>query len=200
MFLINKEKNKFRKDLRGKLNNIKAVDRELADSAIRESLLRLVEIQKAEIIAVYSAVGYEVDLKRFIAEAFAKGKRICLPRSLDKAVGSHHYEMAEISDENDLDMGKFNIPEPGRNCQVCEVQKIDVWLVPGIAFDLSGTRLGRGAGVYDRLLENVAGIKIGVLYQVQIVDFLPRDKHDCRMDMLVTEQDIFNVKPVKISK
>lgn len=196
MILINNEKDKIRKELRGKFSTMKAVDRDFADFAICESLNKLSEIKNAEVIAVYAAIGYEVDLHRFIIEAIEQGKRICLPRALNKTQVSHLYELAEISSESDLIIGKFNIPEPGMKCQVCPIQNIDAWLVPGIAFDPAGNRLGRGAGVYDRLLMDATGPKIGVLYQIQMMDSLPCEKHDLKMDMLVTEKETIKLNTV----
>jgi 5-formyltetrahydrofolate cyclo-ligase len=190
---IDKEKNKIRKEMRGRSNRMKAIEKDIADLAICETVSKLSEIKNAETIAVYAAIGHEVDLNRFIFEAIKKGKRICYPRFIIKAENVHEYEMAEIMNKNDLVIGRFNILEPGIECPVCALEEIDAWLVPGVSFDITGTRLGRGGGVYDRLLKNVTDTKIGVLYQAQMRDFLPCEKHDRKMDMLITEKGIIQL-------
>ena len=90
--------------------------------------------------------------------------------------------------------GCFGIPEPRSECLGCKIETIDIWLVPGAAFDSAGTRLGRGGGVYDRLLQDAAGKKIGVLYQSQLLDSLPSEAHDIKMDMLITQQQIITIE------
>jgi 5-formyltetrahydrofolate cyclo-ligase len=82
--------------------------------------------------------------------------------------------------------GKFGIREPMETCVAIPPNDLDLVLVPGVAFGLDGHRLGRGKGYYDRLLENFTGRKIGVAFDEQIVDAVPSEQNDVRMDLVLT--------------
>ena len=71
-------------------------------------------------------------------------------------------------------------------CVAIPLDDLDLVLVPGVAFNLGGHRLGRGKGFYDRLLQNFSGKKIGVAFDEQIVDALPVEENDVRMDLILT--------------
>jgi 5-formyltetrahydrofolate cyclo-ligase len=86
----------------------------------------------------------------------------------------------------DIVMGKFGVREPAASCAEIPSDKFDLVLVPGLAFDLSGNRLGRGRGFYDRLLEKTSGIKCGVGYDFQLLENIPAEPHDAKVDFIVT--------------
>ena len=188
--MVNIDKDKIRAELKKKYSSNKAVWKDSANFAICEVIADLSEVKNGKIIALYSAMDYEVDLGRFAAEAFKRKQRLCFPRAIKNAADTPEYEMAEIVDLSELKTGRYAIPEPGSKCRICTKEKIDVWLVPGVAFAPDGIRLGRGGGVYDRLLKDAVGKKIGVLYQAQLLEYLPCEQHDIKMDMLVTEKGV----------
>ena len=72
--------------------------------------------------------------------------------------------------------------------------EINLWFIPGRAFDIHGNRLGRGGGFYDRLLEDENGIKVGVTTEDRILDYIPVDSWDIKMDFLITNKKIINIK------
>lgn len=114
----------------------------------------------------------------------ADGKTLCLPRFIEE---SGEYEAAVISDrERDLVPGKFGILEPRAECRSMSLNQLDLALAPGVAFSASGARLGRGRGFYDRILAAVTGRKIGVAFDEQLVDDLPVEPHDQRVDAVIT--------------
>ena len=82
--------------------------------------------------------------------------------------------------------GKFGVREPAAGCAEMPLDQFDLVLVPGMAFDLSGNRLGRGRGFYDRLLEKVSGIKCGVGYDFQLLEKIPAEPHDAKVDFMLT--------------
>jgi 5-formyltetrahydrofolate cyclo-ligase len=86
----------------------------------------------------------------------------------------------------DLVPGKFGIREPAAHCPEVPLNRLDLALVPGIAFDVSGGRLGRGKGFYDRLLPAVNGLKCGVAFDEQIVDAVPVGPMDVRLNCILT--------------
>ncbi|MGA2855030.1 MAG: 5-formyltetrahydrofolate cyclo-ligase, partial [Verrucomicrobiota bacterium] len=86
----------------------------------------------------------------------------------------------------DISTGKFGIREPVANCPEIPPEKFDLILVPGVAFDWNGNRLGRGQGFYDRLLNKIRGVKCGVGYDFQLIEKVPAEQHDARVNFVVT--------------
>lgn len=191
---MDKAKQKIRKYLKEEKFNMSDIEKSFADSAIYETLNGLLDIKNAQTIAVFAAVENEVDLSSLMVWIIKHKKSLCLPRSKQKATGVPEYEMAEITSMSDLEKGSYGISEPSSECPCCGIDKINIWLVPGTAFAGDGTRLGRGGGVYDRLLKKAVGKKIGVLYQYQLFDSLPSEAHDIKMDMLITEQQVITIE------
>ncbi|HTD66253.1 MAG TPA: 5-formyltetrahydrofolate cyclo-ligase [Candidatus Limnocylindria bacterium] len=96
------------------------------------------------------------------------------------------YEACSIRTHAELVSGRFGVLEPGAGCPVVSLNQLDLALVPGVAFDLAGRRLGRGKGFYDRLLAEVRGHKCGVAFDAQIVSAVPEEPHDMRVDSILT--------------
>ena len=82
--------------------------------------------------------------------------------------------------------GKFGVREPGSSCAEIALDKFDLVLVPGLAFDRAGNRLGRGRGFYDRLLVETSGIKCGVSYDFQLLEKIPAEPHDAKVNFILT--------------
>ena len=145
-------------------------------------------------LVAFCPFGKEPDIRPFLQEFLMRKHALYLPRYRRE---SSAYELVEIRNlENDLTPGYYGIQEPVKS--LIGVQPPfhaplqQVWLVPGIAFDRSGNRLGRGKGFYDMLLEGADGVKIGVAYDCQIADAIPSELHDVSMDYVVTESQIID--------
>jgi 5-formyltetrahydrofolate cyclo-ligase len=82
--------------------------------------------------------------------------------------------------------GQFGIREPDPDCIEIPSHQLDLVLVPGVAFDLHGRRLGRGKGFYDRLLTEVRGMKCGVAFDEQVLNEIPKESHDIHMNFILT--------------
>jgi 5-formyltetrahydrofolate cyclo-ligase len=106
--------------------------------------------------------------------------------------------MRSIKDvESDCFKGRFGIWEPNAEKTVkIPIQEIEVFVIPGIAFDLQGNRIGRGKGYFDRYLAGLQTFqtKIGLAFEVQLCQSLPTDKHDIKVDILVTEERVLHFK------
>lgn len=87
--------------------------------------------------------------------------------------------------------GKFGVPEP-RVKKRFDKEKIDIVLVPGVAFDRKGNRMGYGKGYYDRFLKGMSALRVGVCHSFQLVDAIPTEKHDVKMDMIITEREVWS--------
>lgn len=126
----------------------------------------------------------ELDVWALLNISMAAGKSVALPR-FDSA--SNRYVACRVRDlDGDILAGRFGIREPGERCPLLELARMDLTLVPGLAFDFRGRRLGRGKGHYDRLLESVGGVACGVAFDEQIVEEVPVEPHDARVNFIVT--------------
>jgi len=143
--------------------------------------------EEANILGVYLAHGSEVRTWMIIEAAFRNMKTIAVPRVIDSA-SMRFYEINQYS-MNSLLKGKFGILEPnGTESDVSEA--VDLLIVPGIAFDLNGYRLGHGMGYYDNFLRNKGQMTvIGLAFDFQIlkIGLLPHSKYDMKVDNVVTE-------------
>lgn len=152
-------------------------------SCICHTLLADDMLRKAEVVLMYYPLPSEVDVTPVIRELSGKGKVVLLPKVVsDTDMTIHKYE-----DENSLCVGAFNIMEPVGE-EYMDYDSIDVVIVPGMAFDIRGNRLGKGKGYYDRFFSRVRNIyKIGVCFPYQMVDDVPCDEHDIRMDKVICD-------------
>ena len=193
--MITNEKSEMRKHYLVERAALNASSRAAADSVICTVLNTLPVLKTAENIAAYVSDGTEVDLTAFLLECKKENKKVFLPRY--SASSGAAYEMVEINDLSlDLVPGKYGLMEPGQLLPAATAGQINemLWLVPGVAFDSTGARLGRGKGIYDRLLGNSNGLSIGIFYECQKSDKVPAGEHDQNLDMIVTEKMIINLK------
>ncbi len=139
-------------------------------------------------MAAFFATAGEPDLGDYVRSAIADGKRFVFPRAAPSGKGA--YEMAQVGDlDAQTVVGMHGILEPSPSIPPCALKELDgiVWLVPGVAFGFDGVRLGRGKGVYDRLLAGAIGVKIGVAYEWQLLACVPHCERDVPVDIIVTE-------------
>lgn len=187
----NSDKLNIRREYLRKRRDLNPEFRQAADAAINAALAELPEISQALRVGAYLSDGCEADLTELLAWCLKHGKRIYVPRS--RRDGGAEYEMAEIRDlSRELVAGRYGLMEPAAAVPATPAVARDgmAWLVPGVAFDRSGARLGRGKGIYDRLLRGETGPKIGVFYSIQEYPGLPKDSHDVPLDMTVTELEV----------
>ena len=140
--------------------------------------------QSARAVLLFFPIGSEPDISPLLADALAAGKLLALPRF---NAAANAYEAVRVIDPvRELATGPFQVREPVAACPVVLLNRLDLALVPGLGFDASGHRLGRGRGHYDRLLAGFTGMKIGVAFDFQIVAGVPREPHDVALDTIVT--------------
>lgn len=140
----------------------------------------------AKQIMIYMRLGNETDTADIIRNAFADGKLLVFPvTELKTGIITPFY----ADEKTSFKKGSFSVFEPD-GTKKADMTKTDVIIVPGIAFDKSGGRIGFGKGCYDRLLKNTDAIKIGYCYGFQICEHVPCKEHDVKMDFLITENGI----------
>ena len=144
-------------------------------------LSRHPRLAEARIVLLYSALPDEVPTLPLLNRLTTEGKTVLLPR----VVSDTDMELRRYTGPNDLEPGAFGIMEPTGEL-FTDYDLIDVAVVPGMAFDREGHRLGRGKGYYDRFLALLPHIyKIGICFPFQLVDKVPADAHDMLMDEVV---------------
>ncbi len=160
-----------------------------ASQRIVDRLLTLQAFREAKSIALYKAIGGEVDLDALFPVCWEQGKRTAIPVF---NAGEDIYELAEITTATHFTVGNYGIREPVSPTLVSG-STIDLMVVPGVAFDHAGNRLGRGGGYYDRLLKDFAGISVAVAFDLQICPQIPCDSHDIPVGAVVTETKLIKV-------
>ncbi len=173
-----------REKIRVRVKTIPAAER-AADSTLLCARLREQPVwSAARFVLLFAPLPDEPDLWPLLNEAIAAGKTVALPAFVP---GTNGYLARQIIDPaRDLVAGRFGIREPLPTCPAVSLNRLDLVLVPGIAFDVRGGRLGRGRGFYDRLLADVRGPKCGVAFEEQIVEAVPVGPLDIRLNCILT--------------
>ncbi len=147
----------------------------------------------ADEIFTYYSVGSEADTVRIIRYALSEGKKVALPKCTDRN-GSMDFYYISDSDASLTD-GMFSLKEPDTDfCIKAQGTESSLCIVPALAIDKHGYRLGYGRGYYDRFLSNFKGITVGLCYEECLCDSLPFDKYDIRLNMIITDNKIFELK------
>ncbi|HLZ53577.1 MAG TPA: 5-formyltetrahydrofolate cyclo-ligase [Verrucomicrobiae bacterium] len=179
---MNAQKSALRKQIRQTLQSISPAVRAVASLELCDRLEP--QLQSARTILFFAPLPEEPDVWPLLGKLLPTKKTCALP-AFDSATQS--YSARRIQNLTaDVATGKFGIREPSAGCPEISLGVLDLILVPGIAFDLRGHRLGRGRGFYDRLLAKGHGIKCGVAFDGQMVKELPAETHDVRMDFVAT--------------
>ncbi len=179
--------------MRTRLAEQVAADVRAKSAAIWERLSVVKEFAAAMRLLVYVSTGNEVDTQELIRQLLAMGRQVYVPR-FDPTIQS--YAVSELHDfDTELMTGRFGILEPKPEAvRVVALDQINAALVPGLAFDETGNRLGRGLGHFDRLLRQTSGVKIALAFDFQVLEEVPAEAHDARMDFIVTETRVANPK------
>ena len=181
---IAESKSTLRKEIRARLAVLTPEQRVAASRQARALLEKQVVWKNAKLIFFYAPVAEEMDIWPLLTDALAAGKTVALPR-FDSATG--RYVACQVQDVvKDLNHGQFGIREPGGHCIAVPPNRLDLVLVPGVAFDVHGRRLGRGKGFYDQMLATVRGTTCGVAFDEQIVEAIPVEPHDVHLNCILT--------------
>lgn len=166
--------------------------RQVAADAITARLCQMPEYRQAKTVLTYMSFGTELDTHAFFDRVLSDGKVAVLPR-IDKPTKS--LSLHRVKGHADLVDGVWGIREPRADAPKVSIDEIDLVLMPGLAFDRSGNRLGYGAGFYDRLLSRSAEtpFRIAAAFNCQIVDVVPTDAQDRRCHCVVTESQLLQI-------
>ncbi len=165
--------------LRRRMNQVLEMvdDRALRSVQLWAHLAELPEYVSARVVMAFASMPVEPDTDGLLARLAQEGRMIVLPRLQDG-------EIVPVQSTGEFTRGQFGIREPVG--PVVDPATIDVVVVPGLAFTADGARLGRGKAYYDRFLPQVRGLRVGVCFAEQLVDELPMEPHDVRLDRVLT--------------
>lgn len=189
------EKKKIKQALRTaykeKLQKIGGLDAQRHSELICNYALTLPALQERKTIAAYASFDREVNTDRLLTGLLARGFKLVLP-VIDNQ--TRKMEFRDAKNLSALTLSAYGILEP-QHGQRCLPQEIELYFIPGLAFDRKGNRLGRGGGYYDRYLSAIGpdAVKVGIAYQLQIDPALPVETHDLQVDLLITETGIIPV-------
>ncbi len=152
-------------------------------------LARLPQLAIARCVALFASLPDEPSTRPLFEALRGQQKRCLLPRT----TSAHQLEFFEVPDWEDLRPGRYGVSEPPADRVVVRLSEADVVVVPGVAFDASGGRLGRGKGYYDRALAHIEGpFIVGLALERQVVEEVPRDEFDRLVDVVVTERRVLS--------
>ena len=179
--MIDEEKKRIRREIRGLKNGVSFEDKTSRSKAILEKVEQLPDFFQAKTVMLYWAMADEVQTSDFVIN-WAASKRVILP-----CVNGTDLDLRVFRGVEDLVAGEnFGIPEPSGELFTA-YDEIDLILVPGVAFDVENNRMGRGKAYYDKLLSSLKAYKLGVCFDFQLLKSVPTDEHDVRMDRIVSE-------------
>jgi len=207
--VCNEDKNSIRRKILSIRERYKVKNEEI--EKIKEKFLSLVDRYKSNTILLYYPHRNEVDTRPIIRELLKRKKTVLLPK-----VEKNHILPIFISDISDLKEGFAGIKEP--EGKVYPKEKIDIVVVPAVAYDRRGYRLGYGKGFYDRFLKDFQNLKgklcfktkskrnrlktqfIGLAYDFQVLDSLPYEEHDIPVDIIITPREVIETGRGRINK
>ncbi|MEX2415427.1 MAG: 5-formyltetrahydrofolate cyclo-ligase [Paenibacillaceae bacterium] len=168
-----------------------------------ELIVPLVRSSARPTLFTFMPFRSEVDVTPLTRWWWEAGYHVVVPK-VDKALQT--MEAFEISSFEELEPGAWGIPEPRSMApRLATLAAIDVMIIPGLAYDRQGGRLGYGSGFYDRFLDryDVRGLphpyKLGVCFETQLQDELPMEQHDLRVDRIITEEGVYDILSPKSS-
>ena len=185
-----REKQLLRAACRARRAQLSPEIKSLRDREIVTFLLQSEFYRKAERLLCYSATPREVETASLIDGALAEGKQVALPRCLDEG------DMAffEIHSRAELVKGQFGLLEPRAGQSAVSAADYELCILPGLAFDRTGRRLGYGGGYYDRYFKDYSGVKVALCHMEFVKERIPVGQFDLPVDFVVTEKGVLSCK------
>lgn len=160
-------------------------DKSKQSEAVNNKLIKLCSLFDYKNILVFMPLSDEIDINDFVIKLLQQQKNIYIPVSFNSGTMKFY----RLKNLNKLSTGKFGISEPERTDEYI-YEPSDLIIVPGVAFDTTFNRLGRGMAYYDTFLRDKALIKIAVCYNEQLLKRIPVEMHDIKMDYIITEKGL----------
>ncbi len=166
---------------RERLSILNLDQKSIYSKSVCSQLIKYIESTKVKQIAVYMPTLDEPDIISFIDFCMSRSLPLYMPKCMGET-----YSFVRFRSYDDLCVGPYSIQEPSLSDDILNSSLVDtLYIVPGLAFSLSGQRIGHGKGIYDRLLKNVDSAKIGVCFPEQVFDDWTIEDHDISVNTLV---------------
>jgi 5-formyltetrahydrofolate cyclo-ligase len=182
---VAQEKARLRARMRGLRAAVPPSERLHLAEAIEARVFEGPEMRAARTVLLFYSFGSEVETSGMARRVHAEGKRLLLP-----FLETHGMEAGEVLPDEELVLSDYGPREPARRVAV-DPEDVDVVIAPGLAFDREGYRLGYGGGHYDRYLQRMGAhaIRIGIGFAGQLIDRVPREPGDERLDLVITDAE-----------
>ena len=183
------KKKYIRKEILSIRNNMNQQEKQKSDTLIKESFLESDYYKNSKNIFIYISYSSEIDTKDIINTALNEGKSVFVPRTVFQ---TKVMDAVRIKSLDNLKKDKYGILEPSEDEPYLNPDDLDLIVVPGVAFDREGGRTGYGAGYYDRYFKklNKKISKVALAYDFQIINNVPMNNEDVRVDCIITEKEI----------
>ena len=180
------EREALRAEMKRRRAQMSAAERAEISAEIGRRVLAMDEYSRAHRVMCYWALPSEVQTAGLIGEMLKSGREVYLPvTAKDRSM-----KAMRLENLSDLRKGAFGVCEPNGG-ETAVPEELELILVPGLAFDREGGRMGYGAGCYDRFLPRCRGTVAGLCAEVQRIERVPMEAHDVLMDCVITERAVY---------
>ena len=183
----NAEKKLLRVELRKRRAALDDEYRKSSDRKLIDALFSLPQFKNAKTVLTFYPVGSEPSVLEIAEKTLSLGKQVAFPLCHPEGPYMTFHLVKSITD---LTVGSYGIPEPDEAFSTVSELTDALCVVPALAFDRSGYRLGYGKGYYDRFLGSFCGTSVGLVYDELLFEELPRDKYDEKVDIIITEKEV----------
>lgn len=186
---IIEEKQRLREKIKERQKFLSEAYYDMADARILDAAAALPEFQEAETVFCYVGMAGEINTRPLLEQILKGGKRLGVPKCQKKGI-MHVYEIKELGQ---LKAGYYGILEPDETCVPIRPEEIDLAVIPCMSCDAQGRRLGKGGGYYDRYLAQTSFPRAALCWQQMMVNEIPMEIYDQRMDLVITENDVIRI-------
>ena len=184
---VSDEKRVLRNKLKALEKTLSADYRQSSERSVIASLSRMESYKNAQSVCCFVGTAYEIDTRPLLLDALSNGTRLCVPRCIGRGV----MDMRRVRSLDELAPGTMGILEPSADAEIVAASDIDFLVVPCLACDRRGNRLGRGGGYYDRFLSEYGGASVMICREALLQDSIPMEPFDKTVPLVLSESGLY---------
>lgn len=185
------QKHALRAEMLARRGNLNPQFIDQAEAAMIPQVLAVPEVKAAPVVGLYWSFPQEMPTHQLFSRLKGAGKRLGLPRMTSREGA---IDFAELEDPRSLELGPWKVLQPALSQPAIPLSSMSVLIIPGVAFDRKGRRMGWGKGFYDRLLEKYEGYRLGLAFEFQLLEGIPQDPWDQSVHAIITEKDFYSCR------